>query len=98
VGDVGWTGREIVAFRLHLPSEIRYHNSQRKIRGNILDWEQPLPERLRGTPLSVDARMDPQSILDRTLWLFGWTFIAVAITFVLVIWWVRGRAPAERIA
>jgi len=98
VHDAGWTGREIVAFRLHLPSKIRYHNSSREIRGNILDWEQPLTDRLRGTPLSLDARMDPQSILYRTLWLFGWTFVAVAIAFVLVIWWVRGPAPAERTA
>jgi hypothetical protein len=42
--------------------------------------------------------MDPQSILYRTLWLFGWTFVAVAITFVLVIWWVSGQTPAERAA
>ena len=95
---VGWSGREIVAFRLHLPSKIRYHNSGRETRGNILTWEQPLADRLRGTPLILDARMDPQSILYRTLWLFGWTFVAVAITFVLVIWWVLRRAPAEQTA
>ena len=97
-GSVRWNGREIVAFRLHLPSVIRYHNNGRQARGNILTWEQPLADRLRGTPLALDARMDPESILYRTLWLFGWTFVAVAITFVLIIWWVRGRAPAERIA
>lgn len=98
-GHVEWNGREIVAFRLHLPSKIQYHNSGREIgRGNILTWEQPLADRLRGTPLALDARMDPESILYHTLWLFGWTFAAVAITFVLVIWWVRRRAPAERIA
>ena len=97
VGNVGWTGREIVAFRLHLPSKIEYHNSGREIgRGNILTWEQPLAGRLRGTALALDARMDPESILYRTLWLFGWTFLAVAIAFVLVIWWVRRRAPAEK--
>ena len=94
----GWNGRETVAFRLHLPSEIRYHNNGRLTRGNILTWEQPLADRLRGAPIALDARMDPESILYRTLWLFGWSFLAVAITFGLVIWWVRGRAPAERIA
>jgi hypothetical protein len=97
-GAAVWNGQEVVAFRLHLPSRIRYHNSTRETRGNILTWEQPLANRLRGTPLTLDARMDPQSILYRTLWLFGWTVVAVAITFVLIIWWVRGRAPAERIA
>ena len=93
VGSVGWTGREIVAFRLHLPSKIRYHNTRREVRGNILEWEQPLADRLRGVPLVLDARMDPQSILYRTLWLFGLTFIAVAVAFCVVIWWVmrRGR-------
>ena len=67
-----------------------------RTRGNILTWEQPLADRLRGTPLVLDARMDPQSILYRTLWLFGWTVVAVAITFVFVIWWIRRRAPAEK--
>ena len=95
-GNAGWTGQEVVAFRLHLPSKIRYHNSRREIRGNILDWEQPLADRVRGTPLVLDARMDPQSILYRTLWLFGWTFVAVAISFVVVIWWIRRQAPAEK--
>jgi len=95
-GSAGWTGHEVVAFRLHLPSKIRYHNSSREIRGNILYWEQPLAERMRGTPLVLDARMDPQSILYRTLWLFGWTFVAVAISLVVVVWWVRRQAPAEK--
>jgi len=88
-----WNGREIVAFRLHLPSKIRYHNTRPEVRGNILVWEQSLADRLRSQPLLLEARMDPQSILYRTLWLFGITFIAVGIAFVIVIWWVmrRGR-------
>jgi hypothetical protein len=97
VGNVGWNGRELTAFRLHLPSKIRYHNTRREVRGNILEWEQPLSERLRGVPLVLDARMDPESILYRTLWLFGATFLVVAVLFVLVIWWVmrKGRALAR---
>ena len=27
VGNVGWNGSELVAFRLHLPARIRYHNA-----------------------------------------------------------------------
>ncbi len=99
VGAVGWNGREIVAFRLHLPSKITFHNSGRDIgRGNILVWEQPLADRLRGAPLTLEARMETQSILYRTLWLFAATFVAVALVFVGVIWWVlrRGR-PAEHV-
>jgi hypothetical protein len=93
-GTAGWNGREVVAFRLHLPSKIRYHNTRREIRGNILEWEQPLADRLRGVPLVLEARMDTQSILYRTLWLFAATFVAVAVAFVAVIWWVMRRGPA----
>lgn len=97
VGDVGWTGREIVAFRLHLPSEIAYHNSGREVgRGNIVGWEQSLSARLEGRPVSIDARMEPDSILYRTLWLFGWTFVAVAASFGTVILWMMRRAPVEQ--
>ena len=91
VGNVGWTGRELVGFRLHLPSKITYQNTGPPKRGNILVWEQTLDERLRGAPLTLDARMETQSILYRTLWLFGATFLAVAATFGLVIWWVLRR-------
>lgn len=93
VGHVGWTGAELVAFRLHLPSKITYHNAlpENLRRGNILVWEQSLDDRLHGVPLALDARMETQSILYRTLWLFGTTLMAVAATFGLVIWWVLRR-------
>ena len=95
-GTAGWNGREVVAFRLHLPSKIRYHNTGREVsRGNILEWEQPLADRLRSVPLELEARMDTESILYRTLWLFGATFVAVAVAFVVVIWWVMRRGPAK---
>ena len=53
----GWNGREIVAFRLHLPSKVGYHNAgpDNPKRGNILVWEQPLADRLRGSRLPSDA-------------------------------------------
>jgi hypothetical protein len=99
VGDVGWSGREVVAFRVHLPSKIAYHNAGpgNPRRGNILVWEQPLTDRLRGTPLTLDARMETQSILYRTLALFGATLLVVAILFVVLLWWVlrRGAKPAH---
>ena len=94
----GWNGREVVAFRLHLPSKIRHQNTHREVRrGNILDWEQPLADRLRGVPLVLEANMDAQSILYRTLWLFGATFLAVAAAFVVVIWWVMRRPKQDRV-
>jgi hypothetical protein len=89
VGDAGWTGGELVAFRLHLPSKITYHSpnngADNYLRGNILLWEQPLSARLAGVPLVLDARMETQSILYRTLLLFGGTLAAVAAAFALVI-------------
>lgn len=92
-----WTGEEIVAFRLHIPSRILFHNAgeNNPRRGNILAWEQPLAERLRGTPLTLDARMEPQSILYSTLLLFGGTIVAVAVMFALVIWWILRTGSTE---
>jgi hypothetical protein len=91
-GHVGWNGQETVAFRLHLPSKITYHNTGRAVeRGNILRWEQPLSDRVRSAPLKLDARMETRSILYRTLWLFGWTLVAAATAFALVIWLIVRR-------
>jgi hypothetical protein len=99
---IGWTGGEMVVFKMHLPSEIPYHNapSRQTERGNILRWEQPLAARLKGEPLDVEVRMEPDSILYSTLILFGLTVLAAALTFGIVIWWVvrRGRDSEEATA
>ncbi len=98
VGNVGWTGQEIVAFRIHVPSKIPFHNapSRRTERGNILEWEQPLADRLQGSPIDIQVQMEAQSILSTTLLLFGSTILAAAVMFAVVIWWVarRGRTPS----
>jgi hypothetical protein len=97
VGDVGWDGSEVVAFRLHLPARIHEHNtpSRRVERGNILAWEQPLEQRLAGTPLTLDVRMENESILYTTLTLFGAAFAAAMILLAGVVWWVMRRGPSE---
>jgi len=94
IGEVGWTGEELVAFRVHLPSRITFHNTVRVERGNILSWQQTLRDRLAGKPLRMEARMETQSILYRTLWLFGGTFAAAMGVLALIIWWVsrKGRS------
>jgi hypothetical protein len=95
VGDVGWTGNELIAFRVHLPSRIKFHNSPLGVeRGNILVWEQTLRERLSGAPLRMEARMETESILYRTLWLFSGSFIAAMLLLAAIIWWVsrKGRS------
>jgi hypothetical protein len=98
VEGVGWTGDELVAFRLHLPSRIRYHNAPSKQveRGNILDWEQSLSDRLKGVPVRMEARMDPESILYSTLVLFGLMALLVAVTLAGILWWLmrKGRKQA----
>ena len=93
VGDVGWEGDELVAVRVHLPSVVDFHNSpSRKVeRGNIIVWEQPLAERIKGAPLEIAARMEKESILFRTLALFGGMAVLVVLTFAGVIWFVKSR-------
>jgi hypothetical protein len=99
VGDVGWNGNERVAFRVHIPSVIAYHNAPSKQvrRGNILEWEQPLVERLKSVPVQVEVNMEPDSILYTTLWLFGSMILLAAVVFGVVIWWVarHGREDVE---
>ena len=100
VSDVGWDGSELVAFRMHLPSKIAYHNapSRRTERGNILEWEQPLADRMHGMPVDIDVQMETRSILARTLLLFGSTIVAALASLAAVIWWTarRGREAGGR--
>jgi len=101
--NVGWTGGERVAFRLHLPSKIEYHNARDLEtnepsdigRGNILSWEQLLTERLDGRPINIEVRMDRQSILYHTLWLFAGAFTAAVLLIGILIWWTMSKAPKE---
>jgi hypothetical protein len=96
VGNVGWSGRELVAFKLHLPSRVPFHNApSRSIeRGNIIVWDQPLADRMKGVPVDIQVRMEPQSILFRTLSLFGLMMLVVAATFAGFIWLLRKRGRA----
>jgi hypothetical protein len=98
-GDVGWDGDEFVAFRLHLPSRVVFHNSPAGVqRGNIIEWEQPLADRIKGQPLAMEVHVETESILIRTLTLFAITIGLAIATFALAIWWVmrRGRAAAPK--
>jgi hypothetical protein len=101
--NVGWNGSEIVAFRLHLPSRIIWHNSRDvdtnqptdTRRGNILAWEQHLTDRLDGAPLEIKVEMDSQSILYRTLWLFAGAFAAAVAVLALLIWFTMRKGGGE---
>ncbi|MEP7117729.1 MAG: hypothetical protein ABI880_09110 [Acidobacteriota bacterium] len=97
VGDVGWTGNELVAVRLHLPSRVPFHNAPSRTveRGNIITWEQPLAARASGQPLALEVHLEPASILFQTLALFASMAALALIVLALFIWWVRrkGRVP-----
>lgn len=95
-GNVGWEGDELIAVRVHLPSRVDDHNSPSRAveRGNIIVWEQPLAERLKGKPLEITATMEKESILFRTLALFGAMAVLAAATFAAVIWFVKTRKPS----
>ena len=97
---IRWRGDEIVAFKLHLPSEIVFHNSPsgQVERGNILEWEQPLTERLEGRPLEMEVHLETESILYTTLLLFGTTIVAAAATLLLAVWWIARRGRGSEIA
>ena len=99
---ITWNGSELVAFKLHLPSRVTYHNVRRLEhgkegeleRGNILTWEQRLTDRLAGVPIPMEVRTESESILFRTVSLFAGAFAAAVIVLILLIWWTirRGRA------
>ncbi len=93
--DVGWTGAELIAVRLHVPSRITFHNAPggEIERGNILRWEQPLSQRMAGDPLHVEVVFGAQRILVMTLVLFLAAMAAAALTVGGLIWWVvrKGR-------
>jgi hypothetical protein len=101
--NVGWDGRELVAFRLHLPSRIVWHNARDLEtnatsgvqRGNILGWEQQLADRLDGQPVAIEVRMDNQSILYRTLWLFAGAFAAAVLVLGLLVWLAVRKGAKE---
>jgi hypothetical protein len=73
-------------------------------RGNILTWEQRLRERLAGKPIAyaedrtadvMEVRMDRQSILYRTLWLFGIAFASALLVIAGLIWLTMRRGAGE---
>jgi hypothetical protein len=100
---VGWDGSEVVAFRLHLPSRILWHNARdletnqasETKRGNILAWEQHLTDRLEGVPLYISVKIDSQSILYRTLWLFAGAFAAAVAVLGFIIWMTVRKGAKE---
>ena len=74
-------------------------------RGNIITWEQRLDDRLQGQPIAyaedktpdvMEVRMDRESILYRTLWLFGVAFAAALLVLAGLIWLTMRRGATTR--
>jgi len=73
-------------------------------RGNIITWEQRLDDRFKGQPIAyaedktpdvMEVRMDRESILYRTLWLFGIAFAAAILVLAGLIWLTMRRGAKE---
>jgi len=104
-GNVVWQGTELVAFKMHLPSRIRFQNVKRldgsngtTERGNILTWEQRLSDRRAGVPVAIVVKMDGTSILNTTLLIFAGAFVAAVLVLVSIIWWVVRKGKARKLA
>jgi len=74
-------------------------------RGNILTWEQRLHQRLQGKPIAyaedrtpdvMEVRMDRESILYRTLWLFAIAFVAALLVLAGLIWLTMRKGRDEQ--
>ncbi|MEZ5316427.1 MAG: hypothetical protein R2752_03395 [Vicinamibacterales bacterium] len=99
-GAVNWDGSELVGFKLHLPSKILEHNVKRLEdgengsveRGNILTYEQRFADRRAGVPVEMKVRMGADSILARTLIIFGIAFAAAVLVLGGIIWVTIRRA------
>jgi hypothetical protein len=104
-GVVNWTGTELAALRLHLPSPVYFHNVRRLDsdapgdvdRGNILTFEQTLTDRRAGKPIEADVRMGAVSILHNTLWMFVGSFVAAVLVLAALVWALvrKGRRQAR---
>lgn len=104
-GAVNWDGSELIAFKLHAPSRIRFQNVKKldgtngtTERGNILTWEQTLADRRSGKPVEMEVAMDATSILHTTVWLFAGAFAAAVAVLVGLIWLTvrRGRRTSQK--
>ena len=99
-GTVNWDGKEIVGFKLHLPSRIVFHNVKRledgsngeAERGNILAWEQYLADRRASRPLRMEVQMESESILYHAVRLFLGALLAAVVVMGAAIWLVIRRA------
>jgi hypothetical protein len=87
----------LMAVRFHVPSKVYEHKnaSEGVERGNILSWQQPLADALRGSPLEFGARMDERSILLSTVSLFAGAIVAAVALLGAMFYWVIRKGRRE---
>jgi len=89
---------ELVGFRVHFPSPVRFHNSPTGLdRGNIVRWQQTVGGHLAGEPLVLEARFDTRTVLEATLLIFGSALVLV-VTAALVGFYVTVRVGRRQLA
>jgi len=97
----------VLAFRFHLPSKVRFHNSPAPVeRGNIVRWERSAAEYFGGASLDAEVRFERRSVLESTFVVLGTALGLVVLTAALgLLWMVRkgrrqirddARAPGGR--
>ena len=72
---------DVLAFRFHFPSSVRFHNSRHDVeRGNIIRWQRTAEELFGGDELRIEARFERRSVLATTVIVFGTALGLVVLT------------------
>ena len=97
VGNVGWGGDELSGCACTCParSQTTTHLRAGSSAATSLCGNSRWRSAVKGTPLEVQARMEKESILFRTLALFGAMGVLVVFTFIAAIWFVKSRKPVS---
>lgn len=85
---------DVLAFRFHFPSSVRFHNSRDDIeRGNIIRWQRTAEELFGGDELSIEARFERRSVLATTVIILGTALGIVVLTASIALYWMtrKGR-------
>ena len=99
-----WSGRVAtdpdapIAFRIHFPSTVAFHNSPNEIeRGNIVRWQRSMGEHFAREPLVIQARFEKRSVLETTVMVLiaAVSLVAVAITGAILLMVRKGRRQLE---
>ena len=89
---------DVLAFRFHFPSSVRFHNSRDDIeRGNIIRWQRTAEELFGGDELRIEARFERRSVFTTTVIILGTALGFVVLTASVALYWMtrKGRRQLE---